>query len=379
MVSMARKIAETADYRRLFFSPVSLSAFICLLYLGIVLVQANSDPLDLVRIGTRFSEGASPGTEGYDGQFIYYIARDSDPATVAQHLDVPAYRYQRILLPLLAKVASIGQEDWLPWVIPLINIIAHIWAVFLLTKLLEIWKVNRWYALAYGLWVGALLGLRLDLPEPLAFSLVITAIWLDLKGKKVGSWLFFVLALFTKETSIFFAAAQGLVYLASRRWKDALGLTLLAGIPFLVFHLWLLKVFGSLGFGLGGAGSGGIEFIPFFGLWRVSEYSLTYFLAIIAIYVPAFVIPAIWGLYASAKRWLSGSHEFITASLFLNAAIYPFLPRSLYIEPLGTFRLATGLVLAILLFAARYRLNRVLNFSLFWLFLNALLIVQIIR
>ncbi len=370
--------SNLAIFKRGLVSPVGVTLLFALLYLGAVLASAHGDPLEFVRIGTKFSEGASPGTEGYDGQFIYYIARDPDPSRVAVHLDVPAYRYQRILLPMVGRVISFGQGDWLPWVIPAIGLIAHLWAIFLLSKLLESWGVSRWYTLSYGLWVGLLLALRLDLPEPLALSLVITAIWLDQKNHAPWVWLFYALALFAKETTIFFVVAQGFIYLANRRWRDALGLSLVAGLPFALFHFWLLHVFGSLGFGLGGAGSGGVELVPFMGLFRVGEYSRIYLLAILAVDMPALLLPALWGLYSSTKYWLLGQRDFTAAALFLNAAIYPFLPLSLYIEPIGTLRLASGLVLALLLFFARFRVRRGLNYSFLWLFLNALLIKQIL-
>jgi hypothetical protein len=362
--------------RRTIVSPVGVTFLFITLYLGAVLASAHGDPLEFARVGTKFSEGVSQGTEGYDGQFIYYIARDPDPTRVAVHLDVPAYRYQRILLPMLARVLSFGQGDWLPWVLPAIGLVAHLWAILLLGKLFENWGISRWHTLGYGMWAGLLLALRLDLPEPLAMSLVITAIWLDQKKSVRWAWLFYALALFAKETTIFFIVAQGLIYLANRRWRDALGLSLLAGLPFVLFHLWLLKVFGSLGFGLGGAEASGVELVPFFGLLRVGAYSPRYLFALLAVDVPALLLPALWGLYSSAKRWLAGQRDFSATALFLNAAIYPFLPLSLYIQPIGTLRLASGLVLALLLFFARFRVRRGLNFSFFWIFLNVLLIRQ---
>lgn len=359
-------------------SPVGAVLVLALIYLGVVLFSAGGDPLEFAQIGTYFSEGNAAGTEGYDGQFIYYIARDPNPATVAAHLDVPAYRYQRILLPVLARLFSFGQLNWLPWVIPFIGLSAHLWAVFLLGKLFETWGINRWYVLSYGLWVGLLLGLRLDLPEPVAFSLVITAIWLEHKKRIPWAWLCYALAMFAKETTIFFVAAQGFIYLVNRRWRDAAGLTLVAGLPFVLFHVWLLSTFGSLGFGLGGAGAAGLELIPFMGLWKVYAFDSVHFFALLAIDIPLFLLPALWGAYAAVKRWLTGHRDFVAAALFLNVAIYPFLPESLYIEPLGTLRLASGLVLALLLFAARFRIQRALNYSFFWLLLNALLIRQML-
>jgi hypothetical protein len=50
-----------------------------------------------------------------------------------------------------------------------------------------------------------------------------------------------------------------------------------------------------------------------------------------------------------------------------------FLPFSTYRETGGLLRFACGLVLAMVLFAARFRLRKVLNYSLAWMVLNAFL------
>ncbi|MGD8760431.1 MAG: hypothetical protein PVJ07_09290, partial [Anaerolineales bacterium] len=63
------------------------------------LAGAGWDPIGLVELGTRFSEGDPSGTEGYDGQFTYYMAVDPSPASALEKLDDPPYRYQRILFP----------------------------------------------------------------------------------------------------------------------------------------------------------------------------------------------------------------------------------------------------------------------------------------
>lgn len=345
--------------------------------LGLVLSAAKWDPLELAQIGTKFSENDPKGSEGYDGQFGYYIAQDPNPQRVSSHIDVPAYRYQRILLPMLARVFSLGSEQALPWIFPSISLIAHIWAVWQLSSLFKKWGVSSWYALPYGLWVGNLLALRLDLPEPLAFSLVLTAFTLAQKKRSGLAAIFYSLGIFAKETTIFFVLAQGLIYLFQRRWKDFAVLALVSGVPFLCFRFWMLRSFGSYGFGLGGAGATGLEWIPFNGLLGVGAYDRVYLLAIAAVYIPAILLPALWGMASGFKRWLSNPDEFTPAALVLNAAIYPFLPLSLYIEPLGTLRLATGLQLAILMYAARFRIHRVLNYSLFWIFLDALVIRQL--
>lgn len=355
-------------------SPVSVTFILVLAYLGVVLLRADGDPREFAQIGTQYSIGDSSGSEGYDGQFVYYIANDLDPATVAPHLDVPAYRYQRLLLPILARLLAFGNNNWTLYSIPLINITAHLIAVWLLSRLFQSWSVNRWCALVFGGWVGMLLALRLDLPEPLAFSLVLAAIWFDQKKLFWVSWICFGLALFAKETTIFFVAAQLLVYFSQRNLKSVVGLSIATVVPYVVFQFWLLLQFGQIGLGLGGAGATGLEFVPYLGLWRIAEFSQPYFFALSAVYIPAIFLPALWGLWVSAKTWLSRNYSFIAATLFLNAAIFPILSFAVYREPNGTFRLASGYILAMLLFAGQFRYRKVLNYSFFWLALNVFLL-----
>jgi len=51
-----------------------------------------------------------------------------------------------------------------------------------------------------------------------------------------------------------------------------------------------------------------------------------------------------------------------------------FLPFSTFREPLGLVRAADGLVFAVLAFASASRSRRVLNYSLFWIAMLAMLV-----
>ncbi|MBX3046530.1 MAG: hypothetical protein KF698_06005 [Anaerolineales bacterium] len=359
--------------RRL-FSPALVTPVAGLLVLGVVLARADWDVNELIRPGTQFTQGDLAGTEGYDGQFFYAIARYADPQEAAQYLDVPAYRYQRILLPLLARWLSFGDADLLAWMLPLIALGAHVAGVHMLGKVLQRAGYSHWYALAYGLMLGCLLSIRLALPETLAFALVIAAIWLEQTGRARWTWVCFSLAIFAKETTLLFVAAQGLSYLFARRWRDAAGLAIVAGLPMLAFRIWLLSQFGSLGFGLGGANATGLEWIPFNGWWRIGQYSPVWMLVVGLLYLPTIFLPTVWGLWAGARAWLREHADFSALALLLHAAMFPFMSLALYIEPYGAVRLAIGLQLAALLFAARHAVKRVLVYGLvftvmsLWLF-----------
>jgi len=80
--------------------PVLVSGLLAALYLAWAYAAAHGQPEAIFHVGDP-----RRGT-GYDGQFVYFMARDLNPQRVQAHLDVPPYRYQRILLPLLAHLPA---------------------------------------------------------------------------------------------------------------------------------------------------------------------------------------------------------------------------------------------------------------------------------
>jgi hypothetical protein len=356
------------------FQPATVTLLAMSLLVAVVILGAKGDPLALARIGTRFSQGDAQGTEGYDGQFVYYIARDPRPAVVAPMLDSPAYRYQRILLPLLARALALGRSNWLPWVLAILGVLAQTMGTWAVSVLLKGWGVSPWYALVYGSWVGFGLAVRLDLPEPLAYALVAGAILAGDRGHSyLGSFLY-GLALFTREVTILFVLAQVLVYLAGRKWRDALVFSTFTLVPFGIFQIWLWATFGQTGLNSGGAMATPFEWIPFMGLLRIGLYSSLYLVAMLLVFGPSIILPSLWGLWSAATNWLKGERNVIVLGLFFNALAIPFLPFSTFRETGGVLRFACGLVLAGLLFAGRYRLQRQLNYTFLWIVLNVFLL-----
>jgi len=86
------------------------------------------------------------------------------------------------------------------------------------------------------------------------------------------------------------------------------------------------------------------------------------------------VLPALWGVWVGAKRWLSGETGVVVFALLLNSLVIPFLPFSTFRETGGLLRFACGLVLSVILTASRYRMWKVLNYSQLWLVLNVFLL-----
>lgn len=323
-------------------------------YLGWILFRAGGDPLVFAFLGTRFSAGDPSGTEGYDGQFNYYIACDPDPQSVAPHLDVPAYRYQHILYPLFARGLALGIPEAIPWTLLGINLVCLGAITFLAGELLVQREASRWGALFIGLWAGLIGAVRLDLSEPLALLLMILALWVagpGLDRKIVPAALLLALAMLTKETLVPFIVGWFAWLILQRQFRNAVILSS-SVLPYAVLQIWLATVFGVPGLGSGGAGATSFEWIPFAGLIRVAEKSLPALAAMSIVYLPGLLFPAVFGLAAPLVDLLKRRANPEGLLLLANALMIAFAPFSTFREPLGILRLACGLILCMWLYAA---------------------------
>lgn len=386
--------------------PWFVVTLLCLIY-ALVVVAAAGDSLALVTIGTRFSENIPPeagGTEGYDGQFVYFIAHDPSTAArlIANGGDVPAYRFQRVLLPALARVLAVGQSDWVPWSILVINLAALGAGTAIIEHLLHQQGMSRWYALGYGFSLGAFGAARLSLTEPLSYALVLGAVLLAQRGSWLWSAAVLALAALAKETALVFAGGFGLYLLWTRQWRTALLFGMIAGLPFLAWQIVLRWRLGAFGVSSGGALATGFEVLPFGGILRIlTGAGLTYqaellpfgnlafiptetafipgLLVVFTIFVllltPFAIFPTVWGL---REVWLAVRRRAVTpviGLLLANAGILLFVPFSTYREPLGILRFVVGLHITVLLLGAERRSPRILLNSTIYAYTLVLLLV----
>ncbi|MDH4136294.1 MAG: hypothetical protein OEW09_06190 [Anaerolineae bacterium] len=369
---------------RVWSNPSLIVILTATLYLGIILSLHYWDLLAFVLPGTRFTTDNPLGSEGYDGQFVYQIALR--PTEAMAYLDVPAYRYQRIFYPLLARWLALAQPALIPWTLPLINLAALGIGTGLAGRLLERSGTSPWFALPVGLFAGQLLALRVDLPEPLALALALgggliieqtqqvpptlsvtaRARTIHWSGLVAGAALFALSAL-TKETMLLTAAGYGLYLGLARGWRPALLLSVIAAGPFLLWQgvLWLWL--GQPGIGSGGAGATPFELIPFSGLLRTAEAGWKVFALFALIMLPLAVLPSLWSLWASVRDICRHQWHPRTFALLANAFVIPFLPFSTFREPLAMLRFLSPLVAMVVLFGGAKRSRRVLMYSLLWL------------
>ena len=338
------------------------------------LVSAGGDPLSLATLGTRYQNGDPSGTSGYDGQFAYYIALHPAPSGAAPFLDIPAYRYQRILYPLLAWALGLGNPDLIPWALLAVNLAAHFAGTWALASILD--RHRRWpgFALSYGLWVGLVAGVGLDLTEPLAYALICGAWLARERGRPNLGPLLIGLSLFCKETGVIFWGALLLADLLNGAPRRTLWPLAAAGAGFVVWQIVLWRLFGRPGIGSGGDLSTPFEWIPFMGFLRIGAVEPAALALFGAIFGPAIILPAIWGIVAAARQAARRNWAPEVWALLLNAASIPFLPFSTFREPLGLVRVASGLVLATVLFGAARALRRPLAYALAWSALLAILL-----
>lgn len=353
-------------WTRHIISPWMVTAVFTLFYVLMILSERGWDPMHFVNIGGAFDPRQNNTAWGYDGQYAYQIA--ADPLHASQYLDVPAYRYQRILYPALARLLSFGSPQALPWVLILINIAALVGGTRVTEMILQANGASRWYALSYGLFLGLQISVRLDLTEPLAFLFVqLAALWLG-RNKLAWASLFFILASLTRELSLLFAFAAALTIFSRKQYRTAILWGILTLLPFLIWELVLRLWLGSWGLQSGGAAATPFEIIPFRGYWSFAQkVPLQLFLLFSLIILPIGLLPASASMIAAVRALLKRQHNYGTWALLVNAALFPFLPASNVIVQLGLVRTVIGLVVAVLTFGAYNHSKRALNYSLFWI------------
>jgi hypothetical protein len=354
---------------RRFITPSLITLILCAVYLAAFLMIRQSDVSEIMlRSGVDRT--------AYDGQFTYYIA--TDPITAKDKIlelgDVPAYRYQRILHPFLSMMVGLGHHDLTAWASVLINVIMLVAGVWALERLLEKERLSVWYALTYGLYGGVFFAVRANTTEPLAYGLVLLAILAGERKQLTLSAILLALAALAKETTLFFAAGYIAYYATNRRLRDAIRVALIVAIPFALWQITLRVWLGSWGIGSGGAMATPFEIVPFGGLLRILEAGADRFVVFLALLLPTVVIPALWGLWRGIRDLGSNRADLYSWLLLANAAIIPFVPFSTYREPFGMLRFAVGLVIAVILYSARRKARRSLNYSTLWILFGMILL-----
>lgn len=191
-------------------------------------------------------------SHGYDGQFFYMICHDPWIITPAgQFMDVPAYRYQRILYPLLAKIIALGHSGFYAYTLVAVNILAILGGSFFIFLFIKERGKNTWLTLFYPLFGGLLLCTLRDLAEPLALFFLTAAFYYSEKPKPLLLCLSLSLMLLSRELFLIFIPFFLLDSLWLRRCGKKSLLILLSVIPWLLWEYYIYRQLGVSPFSAG--------------------------------------------------------------------------------------------------------------------------------
>jgi len=104
------------------------------------------DPRFFATIGPEWLRHDPTGSKASDGMIFHAIAVDP----LGRGIAVGAYRMERILYPLLARVLASGVPSLVPWTLVLINWAAIVLGTEILYRFLARAGAPGWIALAYG-------------------------------------------------------------------------------------------------------------------------------------------------------------------------------------------------------------------------------------
>lgn len=292
------------------------------------------NPLWFMWIGERYAELQPDGRTGYDGQFIYYIAQDGMAAI--PHLDNPPYRLQRILLPVLVWLFSLGNAGWMPWVLIAVNLAALLATTWMLAQWVAFQKLSVWYAAIYPLFVGTLLAYSRNLTEPVAFCLAALGFISWSRQRYLVAVVALASAALAKELALLFVLGLALSAAVQRQWKQTV-LALTASLPLIFWDLYLWRLFHTVPITAGPA----LELIPLAGIVPHLTSEPGRLTALVSVGYPALflLVVAAYGLTskpAAAALWV----------LLLNCIVTVLLPIGVYDHIMHAGRNASGMVLA---------------------------------
>lgn len=324
---------------------------------GLVLAESDDGILAFAFIGTRFSEGDPEGKTGYDGQFVYFIARDG--ADAIPYIDGPSLRYQRIVFPLAGRILALGDADLVPWTLVALNIVSLSVGAALVALLLAGMGANPAYGLVYGLWLGSLFAIRFDLNEPLCFALSLAAVWAYRRERYMWTIFLLIIATLTKELGAVFAA--GLAFHAFWNGKIQWSLLIFGG-PVLAFLTWWVVMRAWLGTFPTRYPAAKIHFIPLQGMFTVENpVELTLLAIFLGIPAVVLVLAALWTIWQRKRVTLAA------ALVLAGAGFVITMPDVSWQDQVAAYRVGLPLILTGLLFVGYHAPQRLRWLAGLWL------------
>ncbi len=211
-------------------SPIFVLLFTAIAYAVFILIRVGVHDWDVTYFVTAGDVYTDPvnapqglhimhGATGHDGQFYYRFALDPLTNRVTDYgitLDLPAYRHQRILYPVLVNLLSLGHVSAVPFWMLAINYIGICVIAWSGSKFTQSLGLHAAWGLAFACYPGFVLTLARDFTEILGASLLITTLWLLRTNRAKTGVVVGTLAVLARETTMLASAAvTGVAILSS--------------------------------------------------------------------------------------------------------------------------------------------------------------------
>ena len=175
--------------------------------------------------------------QGYDGQFFYRYALN--PFSIEYpgiYVDLPPYRHQRIIYPLLSWLISFNNPDWVPASLVIINLLALFGCSTFLLKIFKTYNINSSNLIVLILLPGIYFSTSRDLSEVVELFFLLSSFYY-LQSNKIKLFLVFsILGLLTRETGIVLLFPM----MAWHAYKNFKNQTIKSGLVFLPIGIVLI-------------------------------------------------------------------------------------------------------------------------------------------
>jgi hypothetical protein len=360
-------LQRTSRLRRGLQSSLTVGAVVLVVYALRLfsIIHPGGQPRDLIHISDFVSQShvssvikADPSyptrnANGYDGQFFYYLALD--PVNARYYMDASAYRYTRIVYPMVARALALGRPDLIPITLLLVNWLGLAGGTAVMAAWLKRRGISPWLALVFGLYPGLQFALERDLSEVLAYGLVALAILVfDFGGRHrlLLAASVFALASLTRESTVLFGGAYGLALLLGADaggWRERLSKNGPEALRFLAIALLpivLYKIFLLIWLGTGQDAGIPLARFPFQGFWQWRYWEAPPQMEQLRSVVIPGLIAGVAATVALVKRIRRVEVWLLLANVVLFVV---FLQAPAYADYSASGRVTTGVVLSALL------------------------------
>ena len=156
-----------------------------------------------------------------------------------------AYRYGRILYPLVAWILAVGNTGWVHWTLPVVDLAALVVLAAVAAELVARRGRPVERALVILLVPGVWLTVAIAFSEVFVLALVLVLYLAVVDGRsRVAPFVVGALALLARETAALAIAPLVLVALRDRRWRDV-GAWALTVVPLVVWWAWVRHAVGQ--------------------------------------------------------------------------------------------------------------------------------------